>query len=360
MNIELSRRSLLHLAGASSLAMAAAAAARAEGNGNGGGPTFASRTPMRVGMVTLRVRQLDPVADFYRDVIGLTVMERTATGAQLGSGGVRLLALEAYPEASAKSRNAAGLYHTAFLMPMRKDLARWLVHVAINRIPLSGFADHRVSESVYLDDPEGNGVEVYADRDPSVWQWSAGSVTMATDQLDIDDLLTLTDTHVSDYAKAPDGLRIGHVHLRVGDLGQAESFYQGAVGLDPTRRRNGASFLSSGGYHHHLGMNVWQSAGAGRRDERSHGSCVVFAGSREAGHVRGTRGALAPNRDTGRHTGERNRSDRPMGHAGAAHQSLIHTPLAKGESASSCRLHYSPISRRACGDGSRECKPVIF
>jgi catechol 2,3-dioxygenase len=268
MNIELSRRSLLHLAGASSLAMAAAAAARAEGNGNGGGPTFASRTPMRVGMVTLRVRQLDPVADFYRDVIGLTVMERTATGAQLGSGGVRLLALEAYPEASAESRNAAGLYHTAFLMPMRKDLARWLVHVAMNRIPLSGFADHRVSESVYLDDPEGNGVEVYADRDPSVWQWSAGSVTMATDQLDIDDLLTLTDTHVSDYAKAPDGLRIGHVHLRVGDLGQAESFYQGAVGLDPTRRRNGASFLSSGGYHHHLGMNVWQSAGAGRRDER--------------------------------------------------------------------------------------------
>jgi catechol 2,3-dioxygenase len=271
MNIDLTRRSLLHLAGASSLAMAAAAAARAEGNAEGGGPTFASRTPMRVGMVTMRVRQLDPVADFYRDAIGLAVMERTATGALLGSGGVRLLALQANPKAGNESRNAAGLYHTAFLMPTRKDLARWLVHAAINRVPLSGFADHRVSESVYLDDPEGNGIEVYADRDPSLWQWSAGSVTMATDELNIDDLLKLTDTRSGDYAKAPEGLRIGHVHLRVGDIAEADSFYHGTIGLDPTRRRNGASFLSSGRYHHHLALNVWQSAGAGRRDETATG-----------------------------------------------------------------------------------------
>ena len=271
MNIDLTRRSLLRLAGASSLAVAAAAAARAEGNAGDGGPTFANRTPMRVGMVTLRVRNLDSVADFYRDVLGLTVMERTASGAQLGSGGVRLLALEAHSQAASESRNAAGLFHTAFLMPTRKDLARWLVHAAINRVPLSGFADHLVSESVYLDDPEGNGIEVYADRDPSLWQWSAGSVAMATDQLDIDGLLTLADTRVSDYAKAPDGLRIGHVHLRVGDIGRAESFYHGSVGLDPTRRRSGAAFLSSGRYHHHLGINVWQSAGAGPRDETATG-----------------------------------------------------------------------------------------
>jgi catechol 2,3-dioxygenase len=271
MNIDLTRRTLLRLAGVSSFAAAAAAAARAEGNAAGGGPTFASRTPMRVGMVTMRVRQLDPIADFYRDLLGLTVMERSGTAALLGSGGVKLLALEAHPDAATESRSAAGLFHTAFLMPTRKDLARWLVHAATNRVPFSGFADHRVSESVYLDDPEGNGIEVYADRDPSLWQWSAGTVTMATDQLNIDDLLTLTDTRTSDYAKAPDGLRIGHVHLRVGDIAQAENFYHGTVGLDPTRRRNGASFLSSGHYHHHLGMNVWQSAGAGRRDERATG-----------------------------------------------------------------------------------------
>ncbi len=271
MTIDLTRRTLLHVAGASSLAAAAAGAARAEGTQGGGGPTFASRTPMRVGMVTLRVRNLDTVTDFYRDVIGFTVMERTASRARLGAGGVALLVLEANPKAAAESRNAAGLYHTAFLMPTRTDLARWLVHAAIHRVPLSGFADHLVSESVYLDDPEGNGIEVYADRDPSLWQWSDGAVAMATDPLNIDDLLTLTDTRTSNYAQAPDGLRIGHMHLRVGDIAQAEAFYNGTVGLDPTRRRSGAAFLSSGRYHHHLGLNVWQSAGAGRRDDTATG-----------------------------------------------------------------------------------------
>jgi len=265
MNPDMTRRTLLHLAGASSLAAAAATAARAEGGG-GGGPTFANRTPMRIGMVTIRVRKLDSVADFYRDVLGLSVMERSATGATLGAGGVKLVALEAHPDAATEARNAAGLYHTAFLMPTRKDLARWLVNAAIHRVPLTGFADHRVSESVYLDDPEGNGIAVYADRDPSLWQWNGGTVTMATDQLDIDDLVALTDTRVSDYAHAPDGLRIGHMHLRVGDLARADGFYRGTLGFDPTRQRNGAAFLSSGRYHHHLGLNVWQSAGAGRRD----------------------------------------------------------------------------------------------
>jgi len=270
MNLDLTRRTLLHLAGASSFAAAAAAAARAE-EGSGGGPTFANRTPMRIGMVTLRVRKLDVVADYYRDVLGLAVMERSATGAVLGAGGIKLLALEARPDAANEARGAAGLYHTAFLMPTRKDLARWLVHAAINRVPMSGFADHRVSESVYLDDPEGNGIEVYADRDPSLWQWSEGTVTMGTDQLDIDNLVALTNTKVSDYAKAPDGLRIGHMHLRVGDLAKADGFYRETLGFDPTRARNGAAFLSSGRYHHHLGLNVWQSAGAGRRNEAATG-----------------------------------------------------------------------------------------
>ena len=271
MNLDMTRRTLLHLAGASSFAAAAAAAARAEEGGSGGGPTFANRTPMRIGMVTIRVRKLDVVADYYRDVLGLAVMERSATGAVLGAGGVKLLALEARPDAANEARNAAGLYHTAFLMPTRKDLARWLVNAAIHRVPLSGFADHRVSESVYLDDPEGNGIEVYADRDPSLWQWSEGTVTMGTDQLDIDNLVSLTNTNVSDYAKAPDGLRIGHMHLRVGDLAKADGFYRGTLGFDPTRARSGAAFLSSGRYHHHLGLNVWQSAGAGRRDDAATG-----------------------------------------------------------------------------------------
>src|SRR3954465_12484678 len=245
MTIDLTRRTLLELAGAASLAMAAAGAARAEGAPQGGAPTYASRTPMRVGMVTLRVKNLDRVADYYRDVIGLAVMERSAAAARLGTAGIPPLVLEARPDAAIEPRNAAGLYHTAFLMPTRKDLARWLVHAAGNRMKLSGFADHLVSESVYLDDPEGNGIEVYADRDPSQWQWSEGSVAMATDQLDIDNLVSLTNTKASDYAHAPNGLRIGHMHLRVGDLAKADAFYRGTIGLDPTRSRNGAAFLSS-------------------------------------------------------------------------------------------------------------------
>jgi catechol 2,3-dioxygenase len=198
-------------------------------------------------------------------------MERTAAGAAFGAGGVKLLILEAHAQAPSEGRQAAGLYHTAFLMPTRKDLARWLVHAAANGIALSGFADHLVSESVYLDDPEGNGIEVYADRAPELWQWNAGTVTMATDPLDIDGLLALTDTRRTSYARAPDGLRIGHMHLRVGDLEQADRFYGGVIGFDPTRKRTGAAFLSSGRYHHHLALNVWQSSGAGPRDDAATG-----------------------------------------------------------------------------------------
>jgi catechol 2,3-dioxygenase len=270
MAIDLTRRMLLHLAGASSLSAAALAAAHAEGTA-GGGPTFANRTPMRIGMVNLRVRDLDKMADYYRDAIGLTVMARSMMGALLGAGGVALLHLQRRETAAREARNAAGLYHTAFLMPTRKDLARWLVHAASNKIPLTGFADHLVSESVYLDDPEGNGIEVYADRAPETWKWDGGSVAMATDQLDIDGLLALTDTHTTHYAKAPDDLRIGHMHLRVGDLERADRFYGGAIGFDPTRKRSGAAFLSSGRYHHHLAINVWQSAGAGPRDDAATG-----------------------------------------------------------------------------------------
>ncbi len=207
-------------------------------------------------------------------------------------------------------------------MPTRKDLARWLVHAAKNKVPLSGFADHLVSESVYLDDPEGNGIEVYADRAPETWKWDGGSVAMATDQLDIDGLLALTDTRTTNYAKAPDNLRIGHMHLRVGDIEQADRFYGGAIGFDPTRKRSGAAFLSSGRYHHHLGINVWQSAGAGPRDDTATGLAwfslevatqQILAGPGPAS----TTGGRAGRGDRGWH-----RDIRSLGHEAAADQGL--------------------------------------
>jgi catechol 2,3-dioxygenase len=227
--------------------------------------TFASRTPLRIGAVGLKARDLSRLTDFYANAIGLQVLDRDSKSARLGAGGVTLLELEAAPGATPDDSRAAGLYHTAFLQPTRADLGRWLVHVAHNRVPLSGASDHLVSEAIYLDDPEGNGIEVYRDRAPEEWRWSGDRIQMATDRLDLDNLAA--EARNTSYAGAPAGLRIGHIHLRVGDLAATQQFYSGAIGLDPTAGRGGALFMSSGRYHHHVGSNTWHSAGAGQRDD---------------------------------------------------------------------------------------------
>jgi catechol 2,3-dioxygenase len=228
-------------------------------------PTFASRTPLHIGAVGLTVRDLDRLTAFYRDALGLSVLGDSENGATLGAGGVPFVHLEHRPGAKPDDQRAAGLYHTAFLMPTRSDLARWILHVARKKVALTGASDHAVSEAFYLDDPEGNGIEVYYDRPPESWQWTGSDLKITTDPLDIDDILREVPA-TADYVGAPDGLRIGHVHLRVGDVARAEAFYRDAIGLDVTRRRHGASFMSSGRYHHHIAANVWHSAGAGERD----------------------------------------------------------------------------------------------
>ncbi len=227
-------------------------------------PTFANRTPLRVGSVGLKARDLNRLTAFYRDAIGLSVLGRDAKSIKLGAGGVTLLELEAAPDAKPDDPRTAGLFHTAFLQPTRGDLARWLVHAAKHRVPLTGASDHAVSEAIYLDDPEGNGIEVYRDRLPEEWRWNSGRIHMTTDRLDLDNLAV--DAGPAVYASAPDGLRVGHIHLRVGDLDAAQRFYSGLVGLDVTAGRHGALFMSSGRYHHHVGANIWQSAGAMLRD----------------------------------------------------------------------------------------------
>jgi catechol 2,3-dioxygenase len=151
-------------------------------------------------------------------------------------------------------------------MPTRADLARWILHVAKNRIPVTGASDHDVSEAIYLDDPEGNGVEVYSDRPSERWRRDGSTIFQKTDPLDIEAIVREVDPATATYAGAPGGLRIGHIHLRVGDTARAEEFYCGALGLEVTRRRTGATFISSGGYHHHVGANVWHSNGAGLRN----------------------------------------------------------------------------------------------
>ena len=132
-------------------------------------PTFASRTPLHVGAIGLKVRDLDRMTSFYRDVLGLAVLDRAKDASALGAGGVRFVYLEHEPKAEPDDPRSAGLYHTAFLMPTRGDLARWILHVARHKVPLTGASDHAVSEAFYLDDPEGNGIEVYNDRPRERW-----------------------------------------------------------------------------------------------------------------------------------------------------------------------------------------------
>jgi catechol 2,3-dioxygenase len=229
-------------------------------------PTFASRAPLHVGAVGLIARDRDLLSNYYRNLLGLAELERTSTRSRLGVGDTTLIEIEHRPDAKPDNTAEAGLYHTAFLMPTRQDHARWIMHIANARIPITGASDHGVSEAFYLDDPEGNGIEVYNDRPRERWTWENGLVTMQTKQLDIEAILREVDPKAAAYPAAPGGLRIGHVHLRVGDIEKAEQFYRGALGLDLTRRRGGATFMSSGGYHHHVGANVWHSEDAGRRD----------------------------------------------------------------------------------------------
>lgn len=292
--IDTTRRRLLELTGLATLSQAASAAARAEGAPMSVAPGFAQKTPMHCAMVALNVRDLERSTSFYTQVLGLDVTERGEGRVSLGAGGVPLLQLTHAPFSKPDDPRAAGLFHTAFLQPSRKDLARWLVHAASNGVRFTGFADHNVSEAVYLDDPEGNGVEVYADRRESEWTWSAGQVTMGTDQLNIDGLLSLVNPRQDDYAKAPAGLRIGHMHVRVGDVAQALPFYNALVGLDVTRQLNGAGFLSSGHYHHHLGINMWRSAGAQKREPGRAGlDWFSFSAAREPYEQLGERLAKA-------------------------------------------------------------------
>jgi catechol 2,3-dioxygenase len=255
-------------------------------------PTFASRTPLRIGSVGLVARDLDKLTSFYRDLLGLTVQERTDRVARLGTGGVTLLEIEHRPDALPDDPATAGLYHTAFLMPTRRDHARWITHIAKNRVPITGASDHGVSEAFYLDDPEGNGIEVYNDRPAERWRWEGDLVVMQTNQLDIEAVLDEIDRTTASYSTAPEGLRVGHIHLRVGSVEQAEQFYRGVIGLDLTRRRGGATFMSSGGYHHHVGANVWHSQGAGPRDQNRAGLSWFTIEAADAGAIDAISGRL--------------------------------------------------------------------
>ena len=229
--------------------------------------------PHRIGTVTLVVHDLEGVIAFYRDAIGLAVLSASAEEAALGTAGRPLLRLRADRSARIRSPREAGLFHTAFLMPSRADLGSWLAHAAESRLPLQGASDHDVSEAIYLADPEGNGIEIYADRPSGSWVHGPDGVLMRSEPLDLQDLLRAGRERV--WSGFPTGGTVGHVHLQVGGLAPAESFYGDLLGFDVMCRYPGATFFGSGGYHHQLAANIWNSRGAADRDLPSTGLAEV-------------------------------------------------------------------------------------
>jgi catechol 2,3-dioxygenase len=215
-----------------------------------------------VGSVALTVSDLERSRQFYERVIGLRGIDREDGSLAIGGpGGAPLLTLHGDPSAKPVDHAATGLFHFAILMPTRAELARSLRRIAEARWPLSGASDHLVSEALYLSDPDGNGIEIYRDRPREQWPERDGSLQMATIPLDLDDVLS--ESAQSGEQPVPPETRMGHVHLQVSDLDDAERFYSGVLGFDVTvRGYPGALFVSAGGYHHHIGLNTWHSAGA--------------------------------------------------------------------------------------------------
>jgi catechol 2,3-dioxygenase len=216
----------------------------------------------RIGAVRLTVADIDQLRRFYERAIGLRELGDGRGVARLGvAPGRSLVELEERPDAPERPRPSTGLFHLAILVPSRAELARALRRVLAAGASFTGASDHLVSEALYLDDPEGNGIELYRDRPREEWPRDGGELRMATLPLDVEGLVA--EMPGADDAGMPEGTAMGHVHLQVRDIPEAESFWSGLLGFEPTvRGYPGALFVSAGGYHHHVGLNTWGTAGA--------------------------------------------------------------------------------------------------
>ena len=220
-----------------------------------------------MGAVTLLVADLEAMTTYYRDAVTLEVLDESSGRVVLGRGTTPIVILEYAPEMRHASPGQAGLFHTAILFESERALAAALYSVA-RHAPgtFTGSADHLVSNAFYFNDPEGNGIELYWDRDRTQWSWVHGSIEMATIFLDPNEFL---QKHLTDevIANPIDGNAVvGHVHLSVGDTASAKEFYVDQLGFETTVEMPGSAlFVSAGKYHHHMAMNVWNSRGAGRR-----------------------------------------------------------------------------------------------
>jgi catechol 2,3-dioxygenase len=215
-----------------------------------------------MGAVHLTVADVKRSLAWYEDAIGLGVLGRDDGEARLGANGSELLVLVEEPGALPAPRST-GLFHFALLLPARRDLARWVAHAGRSRVPVSGASDHFVSEAVYLRDPDGHGIEIYADRPRELWEGQVAR-RMTTLPLDLDGLLgELPDPSTEPFGGLPAGTTMGHVHLKVADVPETVRFYRDVLGFDLTAALGAqAAFFGAGGYHHHVGGNTWESAHA--------------------------------------------------------------------------------------------------
>jgi catechol 2,3-dioxygenase len=235
-------------------------------------PVTESKSESVLGPVHLTVADLRRSLAFYVDTLGLAPAEETGNAVLLGPrGGRPIVRLTAVPHAMPKPPRTAGLYHYAILLPSRHDLGLMLRRFFETRYPVQGASDHGVSEAIYLADPDGNGMEIYRDRPRAEWPVEAGQLSMVTEAFDADGVLREVQGRDYTWTGLPAETRIGHVHLHVTDLPQAERFYTQLLGFDLTQRYPpgpaaaggpSAAFLSYGGYHHHVGINTWAGIGA--------------------------------------------------------------------------------------------------
>ncbi|NKE07523.1 VOC family protein [Mesobacillus selenatarsenatis] len=224
-----------------------------------------------VSQVNLKVQSLERSLAFYQEVIGLKVYEKTDNSALLTADGKKvLLNIEKPSDVIPKKGRTTGLYHFALLLPNRSDLAKILKHFLQTGYPLQGASDHLVSEALYLADPDGNGIEIYTDRPASEWEWNEQHVVMATQALDAEDLLA--EGADQSWNGLPEGTVMGHIHLHVAELAKTEEFYTKGLGFEVVSRYGPqALFISSGKYHHHIGLNTWNGVGAPKPSANSVG-----------------------------------------------------------------------------------------
>lgn len=217
-----------------------------------------------IGAVHLITADLAQSLRFYTEIVGFRVHRQGESSAALGVGDADLLVVEERPD-SRPVAGTTGLYHFAILVPSRRHLALSLQHLADTNTPVQGFADHYVSEAVYLADPEGNGIEIYRDRPRETWPKSGDQLVIGTEPLDLSGVLGELKGDQPPWLGLMPHTRIGHVHLHVADLDQTERFYTQVIGFDLIMRLgHSAGFVSAGGYHHHLGFNTWAGVGAPR------------------------------------------------------------------------------------------------